>query len=151
MDDYETVLLIVKEVNVYRYAAEGWAGLPTADKLTDLATVLLRRIPPRQTSRGYRASDWDETQHLWTGRLKLVANSTVATIRLEDRTSGDVFAISPYDPKQSSPVESVADSSRYFVLRIVDPGSGQHAFVGLGFLDRAEAFDFNVALQEFAT
>lgn len=43
-------------------------------------------------------------------------------------------------------VESVTDSSRYFVLKISD-GSGRTAFIGIGFADRGDAFDFNVTLQ----
>ncbi|KAJ3162121.1 Adaptin ear-binding coat-associated protein 2 [Geranomyces michiganensis] len=107
-------------------------------------------IPPRATTRGYRASDWDVTQHLWSGRLRITASATRATIRLEDANTGDLFAAAPYEPDGTT-VEPVADSSRYFVMRIVDPGSGQHAFVGVGFPERGWAFDFNVALQDFAT
>ena len=65
--------------------------------------------------------------------------------------SGDEFAscLIP-EGERSQAVEPVTDSSRYFVLRLVDPkNANKRAFLGLGFTDRAEAFDFNVALVSF--
>lgn len=44
-------------------------------------------------------------------------------------------------------VERTVDSGRYFVLRIVNP-QGKHAYIGMAFNERNDAFDFNVALQE---
>lgn len=46
-------------------------------------------------------------------------------------------------------VESVVDSSRYFVVRIVDEKSGREARIGFGFRDREEATDFRESLQYY--
>ena len=63
------------------------------------------------------------------------------------RCSGDLFAMCPVPIGQRDiAVEPASDSSRNFVLRVVDPASKRHAFLGLGFQERHEAFDFNVAL-----
>jgi hypothetical protein len=66
------------------------------------------------------------------------------------RRTGELFAQSPYKPTKANPnggCEAVLDSSRYFVLTVVDATSGQKAYVGMGFPERTESFDFNVALQ----
>ncbi|KAK1340448.1 LOW QUALITY PROTEIN: hypothetical protein QTO34_019018 [Cnephaeus nilssonii] len=120
--EYESVLCVKPEVHVYR-------------------------IPPRATNRGYRAAEWQLDQPSWSGRLRITAKGQVAYIKLEDRTSGELFAQAPVDQFPGTAVESVTDSSRYFVIRIEDE-NGRRAFIGLGFGDRGDAFDFNVALQD---
>lgn len=80
---------------------------------------------------------------MWTGKLRIIAKGRNATIFLVD-PNNQVFAASPVS---EGSVERCVDSGRYFVLKIVNP-QGKHAYIGLAFNDRNEAFDFNVALQE---
>ncbi|XP_037075984.1 NECAP-like protein CG9132 [Pollicipes pollicipes] len=122
MEDYESTLLVKQEVFVYQ-------------------------IPPRTSARGYRAADWNLGTPDWTGRMKLTSRGRACTIRLEDRNSGELFANCPIDGYPSVAIEAVTDSSRYFVLRIMDDG-GRTAFIGVGFADRSDSFDLNVALQD---
>jgi len=120
-DEIESVLYVCREVMVYR-------------------------VPPRTSNAGYRAEGWgDLSNPLWKGRMRILESSKCA-IRLEDPSSGDVFAQSPYDVTGTS-VEPVLDSSRYFVLRVED--NGKKAYIGIGFVERTDAFDFNVALQDY--
>ncbi|KAL2470546.1 Uncharacterized protein Adt_38682 [Abeliophyllum distichum] len=125
-EDEETLehtLLVVREVSIYK-------------------------IPPRPSSGGYKCGEWLQSDKIWSGRLRVVSCKSRCEIRLEDPNSGDLFAACFVSPgERESVVESVLDSSRYFVLKIED-GSGKHAFIGLGFNERNEAFDFNVALSD---
>ncbi|KAG0486260.1 hypothetical protein HPP92_008355 [Vanilla planifolia] len=118
---FEHTLLVVREVSAYK-------------------------IPPRSTSGGYKCGEWLQSDKIWSGRLRVVSCGERCEIRLEDPSSGELFAACFVLPGQREvSVETVLDSSRYFVLRIED-GRGKHAFIGLGFNERNEAFDFNVAL-----
>ncbi|CAG8571513.1 738_t:CDS:2 [Funneliformis mosseae] len=119
-DEYESVLLVIRECYVYQ-------------------------IPPRTSSREYKASEWGDMEaFLWKGRLRVVSIGEKCIIKL-DETTGELFAQCIYDPDTNT-VEPVRDSSRYFVLRVED--NGRHAFIGMGFQERSEAFDFQVALQD---
>ncbi|XP_042334300.1 adaptin ear-binding coat-associated protein 2 isoform X2 [Sceloporus undulatus] len=109
--------------------------------------VHVYRVPPRASNRGYRAAEWHLEQPAWSGRMRVTAKGSLAFVKLEDRRSGELFAQAPLEQFPSAALEGVQDSSRYFVLRVED-GDGRRAFVGVGFVDRGDAFDFNVALQD---
>ncbi|XP_072334769.1 adaptin ear-binding coat-associated protein 1-like [Scyliorhinus torazame] len=111
------------------------------------ADVKVYRIPPRVSNRGHRAADWKLDEPDWSGRLRVTTKGDTAYVKLEDRVTGELFAEAPVESYPSVTIESVTDSSRYFVLCIQD-GSGRRAFIGVGFHDREDAFDFNVALQD---
>jgi len=121
--EYESVLIVKPEVFVYK-------------------------IPPKANlSRGYRAADWNLGEPTWTGRMRLVAKGTSVVLKLEDKTSGALFANCPIETYPGVSIEAVLDSSRYFVIRVQDD-NGRSAFLGLGFGDRSDSFDLNVALQD---
>ncbi|KAI9536153.1 hypothetical protein NQZ68_036251 [Dissostichus eleginoides] len=120
--EYESILCVKPDVNVYR-------------------------IPPRASNRAYRAADWKLDSPDWSGRMRITAKGQMAIVKLEDKVSGELFAQAPITEYPGVSVETVSDSSRYFVLRIQDD-SGRSAFIGVGFEDRGDAFDFNVSLQD---
>lgn len=122
MDTYESVLLVKNEVFVFK-------------------------IPPKTSNRGYRAADWNLQEPQWTGRMRLVAKGEELIMKLEDKVSGELFAKCPIDKYPGVALESVTDSSRYFVVKIQDD-NGRSAYIGLGFGDRSDSFDLNVALQD---
>lgn len=123
MDDYERIHLVKAEVFVYN-------------------------IPPRPSNRGYRASDWKLDAPDFTGRLKVVSRGEKLFIKIEDKVSGELFAQCPIEEYPGVAIEAVLDSSRYFVVRIQND-AGQSANVGIGFADRGDSFDLNVALQDY--
>ena len=77
--------------------------------------------------------------------MKVVSTDGGVVVRLYDvkNGSGNLFAECPYDLGGNT-VQEVIDSSRYFVLRVVN--NGQVAYLGLGFNDRDKAFQFKSAL-----
>jgi adaptin ear-binding coat-associated protein 1/2 len=46
-------------------------------------------------------------------------------------------------------VKPVADSSRYFAIRVTDEKEGREAVIGLGFREREEAADFSQCLVNY--
>ncbi|KAI6197325.1 UBC core domain-containing protein [Aphelenchoides besseyi] len=122
MDVYERVLLVKSEVFMFR-------------------------IPPLGVSKGHKASEWNLDAPDWTGRLRLVSIGDKLEIRLEDKNTGVLYAKAPITEANGVDFEAVTDSSRYFVIRLRND-NGQTAFVGIGFADRGDSFDLNVAVQD---
>jgi len=80
----------------------------------------------------------------------LVSKGDELSVRLVEKTSGNLFAECPIpnDKPLVASVEKVVDSSRYYVLRVEDRGSGRHAFLGFGFRERHDATAFAAALDD---
>ena len=71
-DNYERVLLVKSQCFVYR-------------------------LPPRPSTRGYKAADWGLDKPQWTGRMRIVVKSDQLQIKMEDKTSGELFAKAPVE------------------------------------------------------
>ena len=105
---------------------------------------------------GWKAADFAEgKEHIWAGSLRINSDVNKETgldknfIVLEndgkDGKSG-VFAVCEVSKEN---VEPVADSSRFFVLRISNQ-NGQFALIGLGFNEKQAAFDFKHELSSLS-
>ncbi|CAA0843415.1 Adaptin ear-binding coat-associated protein 1 NECAP-1 [Striga hermonthica] len=107
-------------------------------------------IPPRKTAASYRADEWNVNKWSWEGTLKVVSKGVECIIRLEDKQTGELYARAFLREGEPHPVEPVIDSSRYFVLRVEENIDGRlrHAFIGIGFRERTEAYDFQAALHD---
>lgn len=81
----------------------------------------------------------DVDKFIWQGRLRVMAIGDDCVILLEDSSTGEMFAKCPVAEDGTS-IEAAIDSSRYFVIRIADPQTGKHAYVGLGFPERVYLF-----------
>ncbi|OQR82664.1 adaptin-like protein [Achlya hypogyna] len=104
-----------------------------------------------------RADAWDIDKPLLTGSLKVLQTNDDCCVQLFEPSVDDaapvLFASCPVDIDAERSltvfVQYCVDSSRYFVLRVVDPTTKRSAFVGIGFPERASAFNFRAALEDF--
>lgn len=61
--------------------------------------------------------------------MRLVSKGTAISMKLEDKTSGALFANCPIETYPGVAVEAVTDSSRYFVIRIQDDNGRYWVFL----------------------
>lgn len=127
--------------------AEEASATDTEQLLWTCKECYLYQIPPLKNESGHRANDWDVNKWLWQGSLRVACKGNMLNVTLHDATSGELFAACPAAEQGSSAIDQVVDSSRYFVLRL-DDGKGKHAFMGMGFRDRALAYDFKATIED---
>mmetsp|Transcript_18306 Transcript_18306/g.42849 ORF Transcript_18306/g.42849 Transcript_18306/m.42849 type:complete len:349 (-) Transcript_18306:136-1182(-) len=108
--------------------------------------VMVYQVPPAASAAGHKAEDWK--QCIWRGKMRVVGKGQDLAIKLLDAGNESLFAqCSIPNGDHEKFVERVVDSSRYFVLKITN--GNRHAFIGVGFEERNDAFDFNCALADF--
>ncbi|CUG90590.1 Hypothetical protein, putative [Bodo saltans] len=110
------------------------------------------RLPPT----GYLSSVLWEGGHIWSGKIRVVRKYSESgtalpthTVHLLELGSDAVFAVCPLkDEAQHAggSFQVANDSSRCFVLR-VEQGD-QHAYLGINFEEKADAFRFCTAVVE---
>lgn len=132
-------------------------------RLLTLSEVFVYKVPPLRTASGHRAEDWGLATPLFTGHMKVFQADTKLRIDLfayrDEKTlmSSDenlvLFGQCPIEvkPKEdiTTYVDSVIDSSRYFVLRLKDPKSARTTSIGIGFREREIAFDLKNVLNDY--
>lgn len=138
------------EPNVQKSGGETEDAEPLELVLFQVPECYVYIIPPRMSAASYRADEWDVNKWAWEGILKVISKGEECIIRLEDKSTGELYARAFLRNGEPHPVEPVIDSSRYFVLRIEENIDGRlrHAFIGLGFRERTEAYDFQAALHD---
>ncbi|KAK8160962.1 adaptin ear-binding coat-associated protein-like protein 1 [Phyllosticta citrichinensis] len=154
-DAIQRVLYIARQVHVYQippatstkgYNASTWMG-PNNERLIFTARLrVLETAIPKSAAAQSTATAGSATQSSAAGTSSADdrEEDVKVDILLEDPATGQLFAGAPY----TSPavVEPTLDSSRFFAVRVV--GEGRKATLGVGFEERSDAMDFNIALQD---
>ena len=128
-------------------------------KLFHVNNVYFYQIPPAMSSTlEPRASSWNPERPFMTGSLSIVQQDTTALIQLYEppHLTLDLIllaqasiSLTKSNQELKTVVQDVVDSSRYFVIRVEDIKTTRHAFLGIGFPDRADAFTFKATLHDF--
>ncbi|EKE42670.1 hypothetical protein ENUP19_0088G0035 [Entamoeba nuttalli] len=90
------------------------------------------------------AADWQQSDFLWSGRCLVTRSPEHCIIKFVENNDIEFCSCIVSDDS----VQNVNDSSRYFILKVNEINGGRKATVGLGFVDRSNAFDFSAVLQD---
>ena len=105
-----------------------------------------------------RADSWDPEHPFLTGSLCVLQRGDDCFVQLfepprPDHEAGVLLAQCPVvitsELALDTYVQDCADSSRYFMLRVEDDATKRRAYLGIGFPERASAFNFKAGLQDY--
>ena len=138
-------------------ATEG--GSLLKQTLMSQSECFVYKVPPLATASGYRANDWDLANPLSECGFQVERrnNDLYLLFTLENHTK--LFALAKIEGEKQSinniNVETVMDSSRYFVCKILQSNpndattKNRTALLGFGFREREIAIDLLGNLQQF--
>ena len=107
--------------------------------------AFIYKCPPRASASGYRAAEM--TEQVAIVRVVVATKGHDVLLRLFRADTDKLFAMCPLRRGGPPGLEPVTDSSRYFCLRLENE-KGNHAFVGLGFNRREDAFDLKSSIAD---
>lgn len=140
------------------------SGILLKQTLMSHKECFVYKVPPLATASGYRANDWNLEAPLETCGFQVERrnNDLYLLFTLENHTK--LFALSKIEGEGKSinsiNVETVMDSSRYFVCKILqsnpnakdatkNKSNARTALLGFGFRERDIAIDVLANLQQF--
>lgn len=121
--------------------------------LVQKQNVRMYKIPPMSNASGYLLGQWKEL--IWNGRLefdkgslKTITIGQVCTTKFLN-ADGTEFARAVIAENIADSVQKCVDSSRGYAIKLT-AADGRAMWVGLGFHDRNDAFDFYDSYKEYS-
>jgi hypothetical protein len=103
------------------------------------------KIPPMSNPSGHLFGSWKE--NIWTGNIKITAVGETCTVKFIT-FEGQEYAKAIIADNFKDSVQKVVDSSRGYAIKLTSD-DGRSMWVGIGFHDRNDAFDFYAAFEDF--
>ena len=117
---------------------------------------MVYRVPPMAGATGYIARQWNLSKPMATLNAVLVSKGDDLFIKFHQKggklfaksTKIDARAVASGTKPLGAFLDSVSDSSRYFVVRIENPKTGQTLPLGFGFATRGAASNLNASVDD---
>ena len=107
--------------------------------------IKMFKIPPASNPSGHLLGSWKE--NVWTGNIRIigVGENCIAKFMNFDGTE---YAKALIADNFRDSVQKTVDSSRGYAIKLTSD-DGRNMWVGLGFHDRNDGFDFYAAFEDF--